>query len=62
MDNELNKPGKPNWGLTRRLVACCHHCHELGTEGEFPDQPVPKGTTKIVHGEVEAKASRTEQG
>ena len=43
-----NKPGKPNWGLTRQLVACCHHCIELGRRGECLDQPVPKVATKIV--------------
>ncbi len=48
MDSELHKPGKPNLGLTRQLMACCHHCHKLGRGGECPDQPVPKVTTKIV--------------
>ncbi len=46
--SELDKPGKPNWGLTRQLMACCHHCHELRRGGECPDQPVPKVTTKVV--------------
>ncbi len=54
VDNDLDKPGKPNWGLTCQLAACCHHCHELGRGGECPGQPVPKVATKIVHGEVEA--------
>ncbi len=29
VDSELDKPGKPNWGLIRRLTARFHHCHEL---------------------------------
>ncbi len=61
-DNELDKPDKPSWGLTCQLVACCHHCHELGRAGECPDQPVPKVTTKIVHGEVEAHGQREVRG
>ncbi len=54
MDSELDKPGKPNWGLTHQVAARPHHCHELGRAGECLDQPVPKVTTKLVHGEVEA--------
>ncbi len=54
VDSELDKPGKPNWSLTCQLAAGCHHCHNLGRAGECPDQLVPKLTTKIVHGEVEA--------
>ncbi len=48
VDSALDKPSKPNWGLTHQLTACCHHCHELGRGQECPDQPVPKVTTKIV--------------
>ncbi len=54
VDSELDKPSKPSWGLTCQLAAHCHHCHKLGGAGECPDQPVPKVTTKIVLGEVEA--------
>ena len=31
---------------------------ELGRAGECPDQPVPKVTTKLVHGEVEVHGQR----
>ncbi len=62
MDNDLNKPGRPNWGLTRQLTARCHHCHKLGRGGGCPNQPVPKVTTKIVHDEVEANGQREVRG
>ncbi len=48
VDSELDKPSKPNWGLTRQLTARCHHCHELGRGRECPDQLLPKVATKIV--------------
>ncbi len=47
VDNEQDKPGKPNWGLARQLTARCHHYQELARGGECPGQPVPKVTTKI---------------
>ena len=48
VDSEVDKPGKPNLGLTHQLTARCHHCHELGRAGECVDQPVQNVTTKIV--------------
>ncbi len=62
MDNELNKPSNPDLGLTHQLTARCHHCHELVRAGECPDEPVPKATTKIVRGEVEAHGQRELRG
>ena len=62
VDNELNKPGMPKLGLTHQLTARCHHCHELGRAGECPDQPLPKVTTKVVHGEVEANGQHEVRG
>ncbi len=62
LNNELNKPGKPNLGLTHQLTAFCHHCHKLGRAEECLDQPVPKVTTKIVHGEVKAHGQREVRG
>ncbi len=56
MDSELDKPGKPNWGLTHPLMACSHHCHELGSGGECLDQPVPKVATKIVSAKCVVKS------
>ncbi len=56
-------PASPtNWGLTCQLAARCHHCQELGRGRECPVQPVPKVTTKVVHGEVEAHGQREGRG
>ncbi len=62
VDSERDKPGKPNWGLTCQLPACCHHCHELGREGECSDQPVPKVTTKNVSAKCVVRSRLMDRG
>ncbi len=60
MDSELDKPSKHKSGLTRRLMARCHHCPGLGRRGECPNQPVSKGKKK--NSESEACGEREVRG
>ncbi len=64
MDSELGKPGKPNWGLTRRLAARCHHCHGLGrrVSGSARFKSNNKNSERELRGEVEAHGQREIHG
>ncbi len=63
VDSELDKPGKPNWGLICWLTAHCHHCHGLGRTEECQQSGSASSKSenkseREVHGEVEAHGQR----